>query len=87
MGQAYLLKHSPDVNINRIYVAMLARHDAFKRVWTLAAMLEQLEVQVDTNTNLMGKQVVSALVMVATLVILLPLNSKNEYWIPHWFPF
>ena len=55
VGRAYLLKHSPDVNLNRIYVAMLARHDAFKRVWTPAPVLEQLEVQVEHKHKFNGQ--------------------------------
>ena len=47
VGQAYLLKHSPDVKLNRIYASMLAHQNALKFIWRPAPVLEQLEPQVE----------------------------------------
>jgi len=55
IGQAFLLKHSPDVNLNRIYVSMLAHHDALNWIWRPAPVLEQLEQRVEHKRKFDGQ--------------------------------
>jgi hypothetical protein len=55
VGQAYLLKHSPDIKLNRIYTVMLVQQGAFKRVWQPAPVLEQMESKVEHKRHFAGQ--------------------------------
>ena len=55
VGQAYLLKHSPDVKLNRIYASMLVHHNALHSIWRPAPVLEQLEQEVDRKQRFNGQ--------------------------------
>ena len=54
IGQSFMLKHSSDVHLNRIYMSTLARHNALKRVWKPSPVMEKLEVQVEQRSELQG---------------------------------
>ena len=55
VGQAFLLKHSADVKLNRIYASMLVHQDALKYIWKPAPVLERLERQVEHKRQFNGQ--------------------------------
>ena len=55
IGQSFMLKHSSDVHLNRIYMSTLARQNALKRVWKPSPVMEKLEVQVEHDRSFRGQ--------------------------------
>ena len=55
IGQSFMLKHSPDENLNRIYLSMLAHHGALERVWKPSPAMEKLEWQVEHKRRFGGQ--------------------------------